>query len=43
MSHADVVIVGAGPAGAATAILLAEHGLGVTVGRARGRKSAGST
>ena len=31
MSHADVVIVGAGPAGAATAILLAEHGLGVTV------------
>jgi menaquinone-9 beta-reductase len=28
---ADVVIVGAGPAGAATAILLAEHGLAVTV------------
>jgi flavin-dependent dehydrogenase len=27
----DVVVVGAGPAGAATAILLAEHGLGVTV------------
>jgi flavin-dependent dehydrogenase len=28
---ADVVVVGAGPAGAATAILLAEHGLAVTV------------
>ena len=28
---ADVVIVGAGPAGAAAAILLAEHGLAVTV------------
>jgi menaquinone-9 beta-reductase len=27
----DVVVVGAGPAGAATAILLAEHGLAVTV------------
>jgi flavin-dependent dehydrogenase len=26
---ADVIVVGAGPAGAATAILLAEHGLGV--------------
>jgi len=36
---ADVVVAGAGPAGAATAILLAEHGLAVTVlergGRAR--------
>ena len=31
IARADVVIVGAGPAGAATAILLAEHGLGVTV------------
>jgi flavin-dependent dehydrogenase len=30
-SQADVVVVGAGPAGAATAILLAEHGVGVTV------------
>ena len=30
-SAADVVVVGAGPAGAATAILLAEHGVGVTV------------
>ena len=29
--HADVVVVGAGPAGAAIAILLAEHGLDVTV------------
>jgi geranylgeranyl reductase family protein len=29
--HADVVIVGAGPAGAAAAILLAEHGLDVVV------------
>src|SRR5207247_9298124 len=28
---ADVIVVGAGPAGAATAILLAEHGLAVTV------------
>jgi len=28
---ADVLVVGAGPAGAATAILLAEHGLAVTV------------
>jgi menaquinone-9 beta-reductase len=28
---ADVVVVGAGPAGTATAILLAEHGLAVTV------------
>jgi flavin-dependent dehydrogenase len=28
---ADVVVVGAGPAGAATAILLAEHGLAVTM------------
>jgi len=28
---ADVVVVGAGPAGAASAILLAEHGLAVTV------------
>jgi flavin-dependent dehydrogenase len=30
-SGPDVVVVGAGPAGAATAILLAEQGLGVTV------------
>jgi flavin-dependent dehydrogenase len=30
-SQANVVVVGAGPAGAATAILLAEHGVGVTV------------
>ena len=30
-SPADVVIVGAGPAGAATAILLAERGLAVTL------------
>ncbi len=30
-SHADVIVVGAGPAGAATAILLAERGLGVLV------------
>ena len=29
--RADVVVVGAGPAGAATAILLAEHGLDVVV------------
>ncbi len=29
--HADVAVVGAGPAGAATAILLAEHGLDVVV------------
>ena len=29
--HADVVVVGAGPAGAAIAILLAEHGLDVVV------------
>ena len=28
---ADVVVVGAGPAGAATAVLLADHGLAVTV------------
>ncbi|HEY3065554.1 MAG TPA: FAD-dependent oxidoreductase, partial [Methylomirabilota bacterium] len=28
---ADVIVVGAGPAGAATAILLAERGLSVTV------------
>ena len=28
---ADVIVVGAGPAGAATAILLAEHGLHVLV------------
>ncbi|PYO51264.1 MAG: hypothetical protein DMD84_13665, partial [Candidatus Rokuibacteriota bacterium] len=28
---ADVLVVGAGPAGAATAILLAEQGLAVTV------------
>jgi menaquinone-9 beta-reductase len=31
MHTADVVVVGAGPAGAASAILLAEHGLAVTV------------
>lgn len=31
MSRPDVVVVGAGPAGAATAILLAEHGLAVTL------------
>jgi len=31
MRTVDVVIVGAGPAGAASAILLAEHGLAVTV------------
>src|SRR5262249_57243291 len=31
MTSADVVVVGAGPAGAASAILLAEHGLSVTV------------
>jgi menaquinone-9 beta-reductase len=31
MRPADVVVVGAGPAGAASAILLAEHGLSVTV------------
>ena len=31
MISTDVVVVGAGPAGAATAILLAEHGLAVTV------------
>ena len=31
MRTADVVVVGAGPAGAASAILLAEHGLAVTV------------
>jgi menaquinone-9 beta-reductase len=30
-ARADVVVVGAGPAGAATAILLAEHGLDVVV------------
>ncbi|HEV8586231.1 MAG TPA: NAD(P)/FAD-dependent oxidoreductase [Methylomirabilota bacterium] len=35
---ADVVVVGAGPAGAATAILLAEHGLAVTV-LERGRRT----
>ncbi len=35
---ADVVVVGAGPAGAATAILLAEHGLAVTV-LERGRRA----
>lgn len=31
MGTADIVVVGAGPAGAASAILLAEHGLAVTV------------
>src|SRR5262249_1436645 len=31
MRPADVIVVGAGPAGAASAILLAEHGLSVTV------------
>src|SRR5262249_3464878 len=31
MTSADVVVVGAGPAGAASAILLAEHGLSVPV------------
>jgi flavin-dependent dehydrogenase len=35
---ADVLVVGAGPAGAATAILLAEHGLAVTV-LERGRRA----
>ncbi len=30
MRATDVVVVGAGPAGAASAILLAEHGLAVT-------------
>jgi flavin-dependent dehydrogenase len=34
---ADVVVIGAGPAGAATAILLAEHGLAVSV-LERGRR-----
>ncbi len=31
MTAADVIVAGAGPAGAATAILLAEHGLAVTL------------
>ncbi len=31
MSAPDVIVVGAGPAGAATAILLAEHGVAVTL------------
>ena len=36
MTHADVIVVGAGPAGAAAAILLAEHGVSVRlIDRAR--------
>jgi flavin-dependent dehydrogenase len=44
-ARVDVVVVGAGPAGAATAILLAEHGLDVVLDRGsrHDRRSAAST